>query len=102
MSPLHLLGLSAVLGAALAAGCSGVPSPPKKPAFNASAAGKAAIEIYDKDGNGKLDAQELASSPALQLALPRMDTDGDGALSADEIAARVAQWFASGTTMMDA
>lgn len=102
MRKLSFLCLGLIFGIVLMVGCSGRPSPPKKPSFDASAAGKAAVEMYDKDGNGKLDAQELAGSPALRLALPRMDTDGDGALTTDEISARITKWFGSGTTMMDA
>lgn len=97
--PLHLPLVLAIL---FAAGCSGRPAAPSRPRVNAAAAGRAAIEMYDTDGNGKLDAAELQRCPALLQALPRADTDGDNALSADEIAARVNTWFASGSIMMDA
>lgn len=95
-----IAGVGVVL-AALAAGCSGRAAPPPMPRFDAAAAGKAALAEFDADGNGKLDAKELTRCPALAMALDRADKDGDKALTADEIAARINQWFASGTIMMD-
>ncbi len=88
-------------GAVLLAGCSGRLGPPEKPSLDADAAGQAAVETYDEDGNGKLDVQELGHCPSLLLTLPRADTDGDKALTADEISARITKWFAD-TIMMDA
>jgi hypothetical protein len=95
------LNLCLALGAAALAGCSGRPAPPQTPRFDAATAGRAAIAMYDSDGDGKLDAAELERCPALKMALDRADTDGDGALSADEIAARINAWFGSGTVVMD-
>ncbi len=95
------LHLGLVSGLLLVAGCSCRPRPALPP-FNTAMAAQAAIETYDADGNGKLDAAELARCPALLIALPRADTDGDGALSADEIAAHIARWVDSGATLMDA
>ncbi len=94
--------IALILSVSFLAGCSRRPSAPRKPALNPAAAGRAAVEMYDANGDGKLDATELQQCPALLMALPRADADGDGALSAAEIAARVEGWFASGTTMMDA
>ena len=88
-------------GGAAGAGCSTRPAPPATPSFDAAAAGRAAIAMYDADGNGTLDADELQRCPALKMALDRADTNGDGALSAAEIAARINAWFASGTVVMD-
>ena len=96
---LHFLLIVSIL---FAAGCSRRPRAPRRPGVNAAAAGRAAIEMYDTDGDGKLDTTELERCPALLMALPLADTDGDGKLSADEIAARVEAWFAFGTIMMDA
>jgi hypothetical protein len=56
------------------------------------AVGKHAIELYDADKNGAIDATELKQSPALTSALSRIDANKDGALSADEIAERIRQY----------
>lgn len=101
MRPIRFVAGVGVVLSALAAGCSGRPAPPPLPTYDAAAAGKAALAEFDADGNGKLDAKELARCPALAMALDRADRDGDKALTADEIAARIERWFASGTIMMD-
>jgi hypothetical protein len=72
--------------------CSSGPAPVKQPSIDASQAGKLAMEMYDKNGDGKVDGNELENAPALKAALPRLDTNGDGAVSADEVAERVKVW----------
>jgi hypothetical protein len=73
---------------ALLAGCRDGKGP-KAPSFDPSGSAQAAIEAYDTDGDGQLNAEELRQSPALAMSLPRTDANGDGALSADEIADRI-------------
>ncbi len=46
------------------------------------------MQAFDADGNGQLDAQELAKSPALHSALARLDADKNGSVSTAEIADR--------------
>ena len=46
----------------------------------------------DRDGDGKLSAEEVAAMPSLARLLPMADTDKDGALSRDEIRAASKQW----------
>lgn len=48
----------------------------------------AALGLYDRNGDGSLDATELVASPGLQAALPRIDADRNKALSSGEIAER--------------
>jgi hypothetical protein len=48
-----------------------------------------ALAEYDTNKDGFLDAKELEACPALRDALKRIDKDGDGKLSADEIAERL-------------
>ncbi len=98
--------VGAIAGALLAAmvlatGCMRKPKPPAQPAFDAAEAGAEAIEQYDADRDGRLDAAELQKCPALLQAVDRADADGDGTLTAGEIAARIKAWFASGTVIMD-
>lgn len=56
------------------------------------AVGKRAVEAYDADKNGSIDAKELEQSPALASAVSRIDANKDGAVSADEVAERVRQY----------
>src|ERR1700730_337093 len=56
-----------------------------------SAAGKA-MELYDTNHDDRLDATELGRCPALKNSLARFDKDGDGCLSADEIASRLSSY----------
>jgi hypothetical protein len=76
------------------ASCRYGPSAVKQPTINATSAGKLAMEMYDKNNDGKVAGDELENAPALKAALPRLDTNGDGGVSADEIAARVQAWKA--------
>jgi hypothetical protein len=86
------LRATTVLAAAvLFAGCSGSPKS-FAPTVDPAAAGKACLEQYDADKNGKMAAAELDAIPSLKYNIAKMDADGDGALSADEIAARVKFW----------
>ncbi|HEX3600695.1 MAG TPA: hypothetical protein VHU84_11170 [Lacipirellulaceae bacterium] len=71
----------------------------KQPSIDASAAGKKALEMYDKNGDGVVSGDELEHAPALKEALGNLDTNGDKAVSADEVAARVNAWKAMKTGM---
>jgi hypothetical protein len=48
-----------------------------------------AIELYDRNGDGKLAADELQSSPSLAASGHRIDRDGDGVVTREEIQARL-------------
>jgi hypothetical protein len=74
------------------ASCSFGPSRVIQPGINPSSAGSAAIEAYDKNGDGNISGEELEHAPALKAALSRLDTNGDKGVSADEVAARVSAW----------
>lgn len=62
----------------------------KPPKISAKAAGSAAIEQYDKDGDGSLSAAELESVPS--LASTNFDANGDGNVSPEEITDRIGAW----------
>jgi hypothetical protein len=51
-----------------------------------------AIELYDTNKDGLLDAHELDKVPGLKAALKEVDTNNDGKLSYAEIAARIQSW----------
>jgi hypothetical protein len=59
------------------------------------------MELYDKNGDGKVAGDELEAAPALKASMKTLDTDGDKAVSADEVAARVKSWAASQTGLME-
>src|SRR6476620_8252266 len=80
--------------------CNRGPGRVKQPTIDASAAGKLAMEMYDKNGDGKVAGPELDAAPGLKAALKNLDTDGDGAVSADEVTARVNVWKAMQAGMM--
>ena len=69
--------------AGAAAGLSGKPD---------SRAGNRAIELYDADKDGFLDAKELEKVPGLKAAMQQVDRNKDGKISADEIYARIQLW----------
>ena len=72
-------------------GCSTALPPLIPPDWN-SAAGEAAIQEYDSDGDGLLAAVELDRVPALKSATSRIDTNNDSKLSPEEINARIQKW----------
>ena len=53
------------------ASCSFGPARVKQPGIDASAAGSAAIETYDKNGDGIISGDELEKAPALKAGLTR-------------------------------
>jgi hypothetical protein len=83
-----LLALSLVV----AAGCSRRPARLRPPSINASAAGAAAMEMYDANHDGKLSGAELDNCPALKTAMSKIDASGDGTITAAKITARIEDW----------
>jgi hypothetical protein len=79
-----------------AAGCSQGPGAIQPPKVNATAAAKAAIEQYDRDGDGKLAKDEWRASPALAAVASQYDQNGDGELTSEEIAAGIGIWQQTG------
>ena len=76
----RILGLPALsLALVLTTGCSRTPSRVKPLPIDASAAGTAAIDQYDANRNGKIDAAELKTAPGLFAALGNLDSNGDKA-----------------------
>jgi hypothetical protein len=61
------------------------------PHLDPEEAGREALAEYDTNKDGFLDADEVKRCPALLGSLKAMDKDGDGRLSAEEIALRVAE-----------
>jgi len=81
--------------------CNRGPSAIVGPSISASGAGSKALELYDKDGDGKIAGAELDAAPALKAAMTTLDTNSDKAVDADEVAARVNAWAATGTGLTE-
>ncbi len=74
------------------AGCSSGPRAIAPVDIDADQAAERAIEMYDKDGDGTLNASELSEIPGIQKHLDKYDLDADGIVSADEITGRIELW----------
>jgi hypothetical protein len=82
------------------ASCQRGPARVVQPQIDPSGAGSAAMELYDKNGDGVVSGAELDAAPALKAALPRLDTNQDGGVSAGEVAERVRAWKAMRTALV--
>jgi hypothetical protein len=75
-----------------AVGCSQASQPRAYPDRPDSRAGDRAIELYDANKDGFLDAKELEQAPGLKAAMRQVDLNTDGKISAAEISARIQAW----------
>jgi hypothetical protein len=81
-------------------GCSLFGRGPNRPALNPRQSAKLALETYDTNADGGIDAQEVEQSPGLKVAFQRVDKDGDGTLSAEEIEKRIEYYKTAQTTIL--
>jgi hypothetical protein len=88
---------SLFVGALVLSGC-GNPRPVAldAPTYDPKVITQAAMQALDKNGNGDLDAAELATSPGLKAALALIDKNKDGKISAEELEKRVEEYKAYG------
>jgi hypothetical protein len=86
--------LAVCLALSLAAGCSGAPAPVAVTTYEETSIGQRALDEYDKNKDGKLDATELADCPGLHRSLPDVDRNKDGSLDAGEITERIKEYQA--------
>jgi len=82
------------LSLAILVGCSNRPRAVHLPSVDAGDVASFAMEHYDADHNGAIDARELASCPPLATALPSYDADNNGQLSFQEIKDHIARLYA--------
>jgi len=86
----RLLSYLVLCSLPLVTGCgSQLSMPPVDP----QAATEAAFKLYDADGDGLLDAEEMLGSPALAAELGEYDTDGDKKISKKEMLDRIIQMY---------
>ena len=96
---------AALLAALLSfgSGCSDTPAPPPWPKLDPEGAAKAALEQYDANHDGKLDAKELANCPPLQAMLATLkskDSSHADWLRSEDIAGRIRDWLNGGAILM--
>jgi len=75
----------------LVCGCDASPPRVALPPFDAKAAARQAMSLYDRDNNGELAGEELTAAAALNSALSFYDPNGDKRVTTDELAARLQQ-----------
>lgn len=90
------IGVACVSALVASVGCGGV----KEFRVDPVAASKAAMEQYDKNGDGLLDMTELRGCPALLRELRAYDESKDKKLSADEIGAQIQDMYGQGPGMI--
>ncbi|MEZ6072734.1 MAG: EF-hand domain-containing protein [Pirellulales bacterium] len=71
------------------AGCSNTPPRIDAPQWDPEAMADEAMKLVDKDSNGQLSPEEMASAPGLGASWKRFDENGDGQISRDELVNRV-------------
>ena len=74
------------------AGCSQTASRINPVEIDVSSAASSAMEMYDKNGDGALAADELNAVPGIKRYLDKYDKDGNQQVSRDEIAQRLQDW----------
>jgi hypothetical protein len=82
LTPFALLSLTAI-------GCGGSVRS-QLPTYDPSFASVKAMELYDRNHDGKLAADELRECPALLIGLARIDQNNDRSITAEEVQARFA------------
>jgi hypothetical protein len=89
------IGVACVVALVASVGCGGV----KEYRVDPVAASKAAMELYDKNGDGLLDMTELRACPAMLRELRAYDESKDKKLTADEIGAQIRDMYGQGPGM---
>ena len=69
-------------------GCGGKNAPLSAPSYDPEEMARAAVQQYDKNGNGQIEGAELDACPALKGALTAIDANKDKAISVDELTER--------------
>jgi hypothetical protein len=83
----------------LLAGCTQGPRAVELPSVDASDVAAFAMEHYDANHDGAIDAAEMASCPPLVVALASYDVDSNGQLSVGEIEAHMTRLYGPGAAL---
>jgi hypothetical protein len=87
------------------AGCADEPAAPPRFQINPQQAAQEALKLYDKNGDGTLDAKELKASPPLWDLLQNLKSQSSGhpdTLNAEDISGRLEEWVKNPTTLLPA
>lgn len=93
------------LGLVVIVGCSDEPAPPPRFRIDPESVAQAALTLYDKNGDGMLDAKELKASPPLRELLDNLKTHSPGhpdSLTKADISARLEEWINAPATLLPA
>jgi hypothetical protein len=85
---------------AASAGCHGSPPPPSRPALVPAEVARRAIEMYDANHDGKIDAEELKKSPALAALAANLGPQAAEGLSGEDLARRAEAWLTSPSALV--
>jgi hypothetical protein len=75
-------------------GC-GSPPPPSRPALVPAEVARRALEMYDANHDGKIDAEELKKSPALVALAANLGPQAAGGLTGEDLTRRAEAWLKS-------
>ena len=101
----RIQALLAALVSLAIAGCSDEPPSPPRAHVDPQQAAQEAMKLYDKNGDGVLDANELKSSPPLFDLLQNLKaraSDHPDTLTAADIASRLEGWNKNPTILIPA
>ena len=93
----------ACLALVVIAGCSDVPKAPPRFQIDPRQAAAAAMKLYDKNGDGTLDAKELKASPPLLELLKNLQSRSPGhpdCLTAEDVSGRLNEWLKAPTILV--
>ena len=92
MTRVRIYALGVLLMFSGLSGCGSSGPPRVVPDLPDASAADKAMQLYDANHDGFLDAKELEKAPGLKAALKQVDTNQDGKISKEEIAERIKLW----------
>jgi hypothetical protein len=84
----------AIVAIPLTLGCGSGPSRVDAPDWDSADIAENVVSTLDKNGDGAVDVEEIASAPGLADGLKFVDTDSDGKVTAAEVEARFDKFIA--------
>jgi hypothetical protein len=87
--PRFCLSIGIILAAACLLGCSRGPSRVRPPEIDPKNSASVAVNLYDSNKDGSLNAVELAKCPGILAEISAYDGDANGKITQEEIATRI-------------